>query len=553
MAVLDITFSELKEKINQDISLEELEDVLFNFGLEIDSYNLESDDLKIDITADRPDMLSLEGFSRAIKSYLGLELAKEYKIRKSNYKVIVDESVKNIRPFTVCAVIKNLDLNDSKIKQLIWAQEKLHLTLARKRKVGAIGIYPLNKISFPIYFKASKGEDLKFIPLGETKVMTGLEILRNHPTGIEYSSLLNGFDKYPYFIDSNNEILSMPPIINSQKTGQVEVSTKEVFIECSGFNLEKLKQILNIIVTMFSDFGGEIYSVEVEYGSEKLITPNLNYSKKIVSLDYLNKVLGTNIDLDNTCKLLNKMLYICKKKGKDLEVLVPAFRSDVLHDVDIADDLARAYGFSNIELRLPQISTIGELLDSSVLQDNIINTMAQLGYQEVRPLSLSSKVEQFDNFNISGENYLELGYSKDKTLDVIINWLTPKLLKILKNNQHMVYPQKIFSCDYVVVADDKTDVKSRTIMHLAAMIANPKINFTKIASSLYSLCNLFGWDLKLEQKQYDFYIKGRSAQIVINNKSVGHIGELSVNVLRKNNYFIPVSNFEINIDLLENK
>ena len=553
MAVLDITFSELKEKINKDISLEELEDVLFNFGLEIESYNLESNDMKIDITADRPDMLSLEGFTRAINCYLGLESAKEYKIKKSNYKVIVDESVKNVRPFTVCAVIKNLDLNDSKIKQLIWAQEKLHLTLARKRKVGAIGIYPLNKINFPIYFKASKGEDIKFIPLGETKVMTGLEILKNHPTGVEYSSLLNGLDKFPYFIDSNNEILSMPPIINSQKTGQVEISTKEVFIECSGFNLERLKQILNILVTMFSDFGGDIYSVEVEYNSEKLVTPNLNYSKKIVSLDYLNKVLGTNLDLDSACKLLNKMLYICKKKGKDLEILVPAFRSDILHDVDIADDLARAYGFSNIELKFPKISTIGELLDESVLQYNIINTMAQLGYQEVTPLSLSSKVEQFDNFNTIGENYLELGYSKDKTLDVIINWLTPKLLKILKNNQHMVYPQKIFCCDYVVVADDNTDVKSRTILHLAAMIANPKINFTEIASSLYSVCNLFGWDLKLEQKQYDFYIKGRSAQVVINNKNVGHIGELSVNVLRKNNYFIPVSNFEINIDLLENK
>jgi phenylalanyl-tRNA synthetase beta chain len=548
MAILNTSFKKVKEYLNKEITIQDLENILFDFGLEIDFYNPEEDELKIEITADRSDLLSFQGFIRALRSYLGLEKSRSYKVNKSKYSVKVDSNLENIRPYTVCAVIKNLDLDDSKIKEIIWAQEKLHFTLSRKRKVAAIGIYPLENIEFPITFKAKKPEEISFIPLGLDVEQSAKEILDNHPKGREYKHLLEDKDMYPIFIDNKKNILSMPPIINSKKTGNIKSSTKDVFIECSGFNLERLKQVLNILVTMFSDFGGDIYLVNVVYKNMILKTPNLDYEKRVVSNNYLNKLLGTNILIDDTCKYLEKMQYVCKKKGKDnIEVLIPPFRSDVLHDVDIADDLARAYGFSNIEYRTPQINTIGELLASSIQQDNIISIMTSLGFQEIKTLSLSNKKKLFEDFKIeaSSQNYMPLGYSKDKTIDCVVNWLTPKLFDILLNNQHKFFPQKLFSCDYVVKKDDSLEVRSKTVLHLCGLFSNYKVSFTKMSSEIFTLFNLLGLEFTLKKKNYSFYVKGRSAEIICNSKSVGHIGEIDPSVLKNKEYYMPVCSFEI--------
>ncbi len=572
MAVLEISFEDLQKNINKEMSLEKLEEMLFDFGLEIDG--LDGDLLRIDITAERPDLLSPKGFIRAIKAYLGQFLDKKYVSKKSDYKVIVDKSVSNVRPYTVCAVVKNLNLDDNQIKEIIWAQEKLHQTLGRKRKGGAIGVYPLSEISFPISYKADKKENISFAPLGFQEKLSAEEILEKTSAGKEYSFLLDDFDKCPLFIDSNNNILSMPPIINSQKTGQVTTSTKEVFIECSGHNLKRLNHLLNILVCMFIDFGGEVYSVNVVYPKkdvnqpnestfsvslpyliqDKLFidnnqtTPNLSEEKIIVSLESMNKLLGTNINMKDAVVYLERMLYSVKKKGKDhLEVFIPPYRTDVLHEVDVADDLSRAFGFSNISFKFPSISTIGSLTKQTHLQDSLILTMTSLGFQEVLPLSLSSKKEMFDNFGVSSEDAVDLGYSKDKTIDVVVSWFTPKLLKILTNNQHMFYPQKIFVCDYVVTKNKDKDVLSETKLCLSAMLANPKISFSEIASVLLGLCNTLGWDVRLEEQEYPFYIKKRSAKIIVNDKEVGHIGEISPKVLKNHEYFMPACSFEIDV------
>ncbi len=251
MGVIDFEFKRLKKEINKEITLEELEAALFNFGLEIDSYDEDTDILKVEITAERIDLLSFYGFKRALESYLSLKKYSPLTLLDSNQKVFVDQSAINYGNYTMCAIVKNLSLDDEKIKEIINIQEKLHLTYGRKRKSVAIGIYPLDKISFPITFKADFPETIKFIPLGETKEMSGCEILEKHPAGIDYSHLLKDKQRYLFFKDSNNKILSMPPIINSQETGKVTVDTNEVFLECTGQNKLKLKHTMNLLCALF--------------------------------------------------------------------------------------------------------------------------------------------------------------------------------------------------------------------------------------------------------------------------------------------------------------
>ncbi|MFH0905973.1 MAG: phenylalanine--tRNA ligase subunit beta [archaeon] len=553
MATIDLYFSELKSDLKrEDLTIEQLEEILFNFGFEIDDYNKETDELKIDITAERIDLLSYAGFLRGLKAYLGEKVNLDYKLHNSKLEVNIDPSLKDIWPYTVSAIIKNLKLDDEKLKDIIRVQEKLHVTYCRKRKEGSIGIYPFEKIKFPIKFIALSPSEIKFIPLGETKLMSASEILKTHPTGIEYAHLLEAKEKYPVFIDANNAILSMPPIINSSDTGRVTTDTKEIFIECSGNDINRLKNILNILTVFFSDIGGELNTITINYPSNynlgKIISPNLNFEKRIITIDKINSLLGIVIDTDTAVNYLNRMLYIAKKKGKnEIEVLIPPFRSDVLHEVDIIDDIARAYGFSNIKLREPQIYTISKRLPESIHAEDIRNTLSLLGLTETMPLTLSSIEKCFNNFNLEEANCIKLGYTKDKTLDVVVNWFTPKLFDILRNNQHKSYPQKIFVCDYVVRENKESDIRSDTILKTAAVISNPQISFNDISSVLYSFCNILGYNLELKTEDFPFLIKGRSATVIIDGRDVGFIGEFSPEVLAKNNYLMPVCGFEIEI------
>src|SRR3989344_2894213 len=145
---------------------EEMQERIIMFGTHLEG--ISEDELELEITPNRPDLLSYQGFKRSFLAFLGKKTGlKEYKLKKpeKDYKVIIDSSVKNIRPYTACAIVRNLKLDNDKIKELIDIQEKLHTTLGRKRKKLAIGVYPLEKIKLPIKFEAKKPEDIKFIPL----------------------------------------------------------------------------------------------------------------------------------------------------------------------------------------------------------------------------------------------------------------------------------------------------------------------------------------------------------------------------------------------------
>ena len=125
-------------------------------------------DIEIEVFPNRPDLLSYQGFKKSFLAFLGKKTGlREYKVKKpeKDYKVIIDPSVKDVRPYTVCAIVKELILDENKIKELIDVQEKLHNTIGRRRKKVAIGIYPLDKIKLPITFKAMEPDKIKFIPL----------------------------------------------------------------------------------------------------------------------------------------------------------------------------------------------------------------------------------------------------------------------------------------------------------------------------------------------------------------------------------------------------
>ncbi len=540
--MLNTSLGYFNSLIKKKLSLDKLEDVLFNMGFELDE--VKGDEIAIEMTAERPDLLCAHGLARAINHYLG-EKPREYKTRKSGYKVIVESTVKKVRPFTVCAVVKNLKFNEDNLKEIIDYQEKLHSTFARGRKKAAIGIYPFEAITTPIYYRAEKPEKLSFIPLDFSESMTGKEILEKHPKGMDYKYLLEGCDKYPIFIDSKDEILSMPPIINSAKLGKITNNTKEVFIEFSGHNMETLKKTLNLIVTALVDFGGEVYSMDVVYKDKKIETPNLNSEKINLKKCNAESMLGLKLSDKEIFSLLEKTGYLIKGS----KIFAPCYRTDILHEVDVIDDIARAYEPGNFIPEFPQVSTIGNLMRNTRIETKVRELVVGLGFQEVFTLLLTSREEQFGKMRREGDAIL-LDAQVDKSINMIRVSLLPELLRVLKTNQHYEFPQKIFEVGKVLFPDKKSETRSRETTHLSSVISNSISTYEEISSVLNSIFSNLNVSYKLKETEDKRFIKGRVAKIIVNGKESGIIGEICPKVLDNFKLDNPTTGFELDLDFL---
>ncbi len=549
MAIVNLNKKQFEKEIGK--LDEKMKDRIAMFGTPLEA--ITDEDIQIEVFPNRPDMLSYHGFKRSFLGFLDKKTGlKEYKINKpeKDYSVIIDSSTKNVRPYTACAIVKGLELNEEKIKEIIEIQEKLHITLGRKRKKAAIGIYPLEKIKLPIIFRALEPDKIKFIPLDSEKEMSGLQILEKHSTGREYAHLLAGKSKFPVFMDSNNNILSMPPIINSNLTGKIIKETKDVFVECSGFDFEILKRCLNIIVTNLADMGGEIYQMSVEFPKEKYAiwkskketTPNLQPEKMKIKLEDVNKLLGLELKEKQIKEFLEKMGYSYVKGI----VSIPAWRTDILHEVDLIEDIAIAYGYENFIPEIPSISTTGQEDSKEIIKRKISEILARPGMLEVSNYHLSNKNEQFRKMGIPEKQergFIEVEESKTD-YNILRKNLSSCLLRTLSSNIDSEYPQKIFEIGKVFESEKNIKESER----LAGAISPG--NFTEARQIIEYLFRMI--DMKIELKDSgDFpkhFIDGRVAEVTIDKKSIGFIGEIHPKILKNWKIKMPVTLFEIGLE-----
>ena len=539
-----ITFN--KKRFERDFGKlsENMQNKIAMFGTPVES--IKKDEFYVEIFPNRPDLLSYQGFRRAFLSFLGKKTGlKEYKINKpeKNYNIIIDSSVKDVRPYTACAIVKRLRFDDEKIKELIETQEKLHTTIGRKRKRVAIGIYPMEKIKLPIKFKAIEPDQIKFIPLEMDKELSGLEILQRHPAGKEYAHLLAGKAKFPVFIDADNQILSMPPIINSHLTGKLTSKTRDVFIECSGDDFEILKKCLNIIVTSLNEMGGEIYQMTLRYG-KKEITPDLTSKKIKISLENTNKLLGIELKEKELKKLIEKMGH----NYKDGSVEVAPWRIDILHEVDIIEDVAIAYGYENFVPEIPEIATIGEEDKKEIRKRKFSEILSGLGMIEVSNYHLTNKKDQIEKMNLieKQEEFIEVEESKTE-YTILRKNLTHLLLKNFSENVDSEYPQQIFEIGGVFCLEEgKEKIKEKDM--LAAGISPG--NFTKIKQILGYLFRMIGKEIIFKEAKEipPYFIEGRTAEIIFKDKKIGLISEVHPKTLKNWRIKMPVALFEINLE-----
>ena len=532
MPTVILNRKEFEKLAGKKLPLDTLKDRISMLGTDLE--DVTENEIIVEVFPNRPDMLSEQGFARAFSSFIGAKKGlRAYKARKSGYKLIVEDSVKDVRPYTACAVVKNLRFNDEKIKQIIQIQEKLHIGYGRNRKKCAIGVYPLEKIKFPIYYRALEPEKIRFTPLESEKEMNGMEILSKHPAGKEYGHLLDEKRKFPVFTDSNGNILSMPPIINSNDTGKITDKTREVFIEVSGFDYSTVSKCLNIIVCALSDMKGIIYEIELNYGNRKITSPDLKPEPMKMNINYANKILGLKLDEKDAKNYLERMGYNYKNKTAS----IPCYRTDIMHQIDLVEDIAIAYGYENFSEEIPNVSTIGHEDEFEAFKRRVREILTGFSYMECNSYNLISEdtMKKMEN----RDKRIRVANPVNAEYDTLRNSMIASLIKILNENKHNEYPQRIFEIGSVFAESESEN--------LGLLNCNSNANFTDAKQILDYLLYSLDLKYKLNESENSQFISGRSGDITINGKIIGIIGDISPTVLNNFNMEMPVSGFEINL------
>ncbi|XP_058043734.1 phenylalanine--tRNA ligase beta subunit isoform X2 [Ahaetulla prasina] len=576
----------LFQALGRSYTDEEFDELCFEFGLELDEITSEKDIIskekgdekaegasetilyKIDVPANRYDLLCLEGLVR------GLQIFKE-RIRAPRYKKItppngeiqrltINEETAQIRPYAVAAVLRNITFVKDRYDSFIDLQEKLHQNICRKRSLVAIGTHDLDTISGPFIYTAKPPPEIKFKPLNQDKEYSAPEIMEMYRTDSHlrhYLHIIENESLYPVIYDSNGVVLSMPPIINGEHS-KISLNTRNVFIECTATDLTKAKNVLDILVTMFSEYCNKpftVEAVEVTYPNGKsYIFPELPYRREKIKPEIINKKIGISETPSSLAKLLTRM---CLKShvignGNNIEVEIPPTRADIIHACDIIEDAAIAYGYNNIQMTIPKTYTIANQFPLNKLTELLRQDLAAAGFTEALTFALCSQEDIASKLgvDIAATKAVHIANPKTAEFQVARTTLLPGLLKTVTANKKMPLPLKLFEISDIVVKDSTKDVGAKNHRHLCAIYYNRNPGFEIIHGLLDRIMQLLEVP---PSKENGYYIKaaedsaffpGRCAEIFAKGQSIGNLGVLHPDVVTKFELTMPCSALEITIE-----
>lgn len=564
---------------------QEFDELCFDYGLELDEVTsekcavekekgekaaeglCEEEVYKIEIPANRYDLLSIEGLARALKVFHSQLDQPRYKLITSENKerIVVLPEVANIRPFVVAAILRDISLDSDSYTSFIDLQDKLHQNICRKRTLVAIGTHDYDTIEGPFTYGAEKPSELRFMPLNQTQEYTAAELMKLYSGESHlkaYLPIIADKERYPVIRDKNGVVCSMPPIINGEHS-KIRVDTKNIFIECTGTDLQKAVIVLDTIVALFSQYCKQPFTIEpVEVQQiDGTITsyPKLEYRNERVSVEGINTKIGLDLKGEEMAKLLSRMSLSTKVINNDtLEVTVPPTRHDVLHECDIAEDVGIAFGYNKILQRLPEVQTLAEPFPLNKFSDLLREEIANAGWTETLNFALCSsadvsvKLKKQDGLNVA----VKISNPKTSEFQVARTSLFPGLLKTLACNRDMPLPLRLFELQDVVLKEPFAEVGARNERRLGAVYCNKTAGFEIIHGFLNRVMQVIGIKWSGDGSGYHLqacndptFFDGRCARVIgPGGVQLGTIGVIHPDVLTAFGLGLPVSAVEITIE-----
>ncbi|MHA1585167.1 MAG: phenylalanine--tRNA ligase subunit beta [Promethearchaeota archaeon] len=557
MPSIELNLDYLEKILGKKVAYEQLQYDLQWISLDIDEYHPEENSIKVEFNPNRPDFSSPEGIARVLKGYYEMEIGlPKFKVTPSKEKFVVDSKVRKVRPYVVSGLVYfDHPLSEEEVVNLMHMQEILHWAIGRDRKKVAIGIHDYETVKGPYRYTTVKPDGVKFKPLHlEAYDLTPQEILEEHPMGIKYAPLLKGFDEYPIIYDAQGKVVSLPPIINGTYTTVTPNKTKILLLDLTGTQEKAVNDALNIIATTFADMGGDVQSVEVIYEDEpknKIITPDLSEKSWTVHVDYINSYIGLNLTPDEMIHCFAKVRMEATKT-KDLNVLkikYPAYRTDIMHEVDFTEEVAMGYGYQNLPLSLNR-EGFGKYHPVQLCAQRTREIMIGAGGLEMINNVLASKndfTRLFMEYN--EEHNVILANPVSEEFNTVRQTLLSGLMRNLQNNRSAEKPFNLFEVGDVIILDPKSATHAHRELHLSAVVHSDTADYSAIKSIFDFYCRTMGIKdlITIKNESNPTYIEGRTGGIYYNKERIGYIGEIFPQVILNYGLSYPAAAFEINL------
>jgi len=542
MPVVELNLNRIKKLVSGNTTKKKIIDVLPFLGLDIESQD--GDEIRIEYSPNRPDYSTDFGIALGLQGLLAIKKGvQKLNIKKTGkYEINVDSSVSKIRPFVTGIVAKNGAIDDQTIKQLMNMQEDLHFGIGRKRKKSSIGLHDLDKILFPLTYTTTTREKT-FVPLNETKEKSISDILSQTDVGQNYGWVLGDSKNVPIIIDSEGNIVSFPPIINAALT-TVTTKTKNILVEVTSIDKDAAEDTLSVVSSILQTAGFQISELKISGGKNS--TPKLNERTIIYDPKFTSEILGIEISPSNMVTCLKKCRLDATIKGKKIKCIIPRYRFDIFGPMDLVEEIALGYGIDNLEPKLSPSTTIGAK-DSVTIKTNLMTkTAVGLGLLEVVNSSLTSKKILYELTKRNSSEMISVLDSKSQEHTILRDSLLSGLLENLSKNIHETYPQKLFETGIVFTKGKPI----RESINLAVVMAHKDTNFSEIKAILQSILRTnFKIECKTKpsSKNQELFVKGKYADIYVNDKKIGEVGEICNEILDNFRIRTSVVGFEITL------
>jgi phenylalanyl-tRNA synthetase beta chain len=563
MPTISIFQPDFSSLVGRQASISDIELWLPYVKGEVKDVSRETGEVRVELQdTNRPDLWCVEGMARQIRSVLnkGLPSYPFFSLKgRAKRRIHVAQGMEAVRPYVAACASLGYAMTQESLDQCIQTQEKMADAFGRKRETVSIGLYRLASIAFPVTYGLVKPDEIRFVPLGFEEKMTPLEILTVHPKGLEYGSILAGCERLPLLWDSDGQVLSFPPIINSRELGEVRVGDTDLLVEITGTDLNMVVLALNIFASNLADRGATIepvdvsYPYETEFGSTVKTPLDMNQSQRI-SLSAIEQALGMTLGSEAIQEALASYGYRVKTTRHSVSVKLPPFRNDFMHVMDVAEDVAITRGYDSFSPIMPQTFTVGSLSAEEQTSDRIRDLLVGFGFQEMFSNIMASRHELVERMRIVGTEHarlVEVDNVMSQTYACLRPSILPCLLRVEALSPRAFYPHLLFEVGEIARLDLEANVGSRTTLSVAAISAHPGANFSGIHSYLDLLMYYMVWPYELEPVTHPSFLEGRVGQIHCQGQAVGYIGEFHPEVLEAWQIDMPTSGFEFEIRKFE--
>ena len=480
--------------------------------------------------------------------------------------MVVDPSVESIRPYIVAFGVSGRTVDAAVLKDLIQTQEKLTANYGRKRRSVAMGIYRSDLISFPVHYRAVDPDAYRFTPLGLEEELSMREILTAHPTGREYGHIVADYDTFPLLVDDAGGVLSFPPVINSSRIGAVEEGDTALFIELTGTDFDSLLLSAAIVACDAADLGFTVEPARIEYPYDtpygrELTVPYYFQTPQSVTVARVQTMLGMALDLPAIISALATMGVEASTDGGADEptvvIRVPEYRNDILHPVDIVEDVMIGRGMESFEPTMPRDFTVGRRTPVEDLSRRLKETLVGMGYQEMIFNYLGSSADYIRRMYPEGEwdaaleRAVSIANPMSENYELVRPSILPSLLSAEAVSAQAVYPHYIFEVGNTAERDAEDVSGTCTRSALGVLCADRDADFNLINSHVAAIMYYVGGEYTLREVRDARFIPGRVAEIVAAHGAVvGRFGELHPRVLDAWGVQVPVVAGELDVAVL---